>query len=65
MENTKLDMSVLTATVEIIKAELMSNSSRGSSYLMSGNNRKELLENIEDVYKKLYELENKKEWKKD
>ena len=64
MEKTMMDMSILTATVEIVKAEITSNSTRGS-LLLSGNNRKEFLENIEDVYKKLFELEYKREWKKD
>jgi hypothetical protein len=63
MEKTMMEMSILTATVEIMKAEIMSNSTRGSSFLLSGTNRKELLENIEDIYKKIFELEYKREWK--
>jgi len=63
VENTKIDMSILTATVEIMKAEISSRSTSG--FLLSANNRKEVLENIEAIYKKFFELENKKEWKED
>jgi len=55
-------MSVLTATVEIMKAEISNQATRGS-LLLSGSNRDEVVKNIEVLYKKFYELEYKKEWK--
>jgi hypothetical protein len=62
MEKTILDMSILAATVEIMKAEISSQATRGS-LLLSGTNRDEVIKNIEVIYKKFYELEYKKEWK--
>lgn len=51
-----------TATVEIVKAALQSNTG-GANLLITGDaGRENLLKGIEELYKKLYYLDNKREW---
>lgn len=54
-------MTVLEATVEIAKSVLITNGAGSSHYLITDEeNKKKLLKGIEDIYKKLAELEKER-----
>jgi len=53
-------MTILEATVEIVKAALSTNTGAGISSLTNDKFRPDLIKGIDEVYNKLKELESKK-----